>query len=106
MRPPGDPFHERLVAAYLADPAVPARVDRGAGVAGHRLGRAGAATASLPPGLTAANQARILASLARCRITIDRNRHHERKPGSRSRSPRSQPARTGTARPRCAITLK
>ena len=51
MRPPGDPFHERLVASYPADPPVPAQTDRGAGAGGHRLGRRGAGCLPGPRGL-------------------------------------------------------
>ena len=42
MRPPGDPFHERLVASYPQIRPVPAQADRGARAASHRLGPAGA----------------------------------------------------------------
>jgi hypothetical protein len=51
----------------------------------------GAATASLPPGLMAANRARILDALARCRITVDRNRHRDRKTKSRPGFPHGGP---------------
>ncbi len=45
--------------------------------------QAGAATASLPASLTTANRDRRLASLARRRITVDRNRHRDRKTKAR-----------------------
>ena len=51
----------------------------------------GAATASLPPGLTAANRTRILDVLARCRITVDRHRHRDRKTKARLGFPHGGP---------------
>ena len=51
----------------------------------------GAATASLPPALTSANRARILDALARCRITIDRHRHRDRKTKARLAFPHGGP---------------
>ena len=95
----------RAVARDAAAAAVPARKGRRAGLPVHpreisfaatrraiiATTRSGAATASLPPGLTAANRARILDRLARCRITIDRNRHRDRKTKARPGFPHGGP---------------
>jgi hypothetical protein len=51
----------------------------------------GAATASLPPALITANRNRVLDALARCRITIDRNRHRDRKTKARLAFPHGGP---------------
>jgi hypothetical protein len=51
----------------------------------------GAATASLPPGLITANRARVLDRLGRCRITVDRNRHRDRKTKARLGFPHGGP---------------
>jgi hypothetical protein len=53
--------------------------------------QAGAATAGLPASLTTANRDRILAGLARCRITVDRNRHRDRKTKARPGFPAGGP---------------
>jgi hypothetical protein len=45
--------------------------------------RSGAATASLPAALTAANRDTILAGLARRRVQVDRHRHRDRKTKAR-----------------------
>ena len=95
----------RATARDAAAIAAPARKGRRAGLPVHpreisfaaarraviATTRSGAATASLPPGLTAANRARILASLARGRITIDRNRHRDRKTKARPGFPHGGP---------------
>ena len=87
----------RAMARDAAAVAAPARKGRRAGLPVHpreisfaaarraiiATTRSGAATASLPPALISANRARILASLARCRITVDRNRHRDRKTKAR-----------------------
>ena len=49
--------------------------------------RSGAATASLPAALTAANRDAILAGLARRRVQVDRHRHRDRKTKARPRLP-------------------
>ena len=95
----------RAVARDAAAVAVPARKGRRAGLPVHpreisfaAARRAiiastwsGAATASLPPGLITANRARILDRLARCRITIDRHRHRDRKTKARPGFPHGGP---------------
>jgi hypothetical protein len=95
----------RAVARDAAAVAAPARKGRRAGLPVHpreisfaAARRAiiastwsGAATASLPPGLITANRARVLDRLARCRITIDRNRHRDRKTKARAGFPHGGP---------------
>jgi hypothetical protein len=96
----------RAMARDAAAVAAPARKGRRAGLPVHpreisfaaarraiiATTRSGAATASLPAGLISANRARILASLARCRITVDRNRHRDRKTKARPGFPHGGPA--------------
>ena len=96
----------RAIARDAAAIAAPARKGRRAGLPVHpreisfaaarraiiATTRSGAATASLPPGLTAANRARILDALARCRITVDRHRHRDRKTKARPGFPHGGPA--------------
>jgi hypothetical protein len=53
--------------------------------------RAGAATASLPAALTAANRDAILAGLARRRVQVDRHRHRDRKTKARLGFPSGGP---------------
>jgi hypothetical protein len=53
--------------------------------------RSGAATATLPASLITANRDRILAGLARCRVTVDRNRHRDRKTKARPGFPAGGP---------------
>jgi hypothetical protein len=53
--------------------------------------RAGAATASLPAALTAANRDAILAGLARRRVQVDRHRHRDRKTKARPGFPAGGP---------------
>jgi hypothetical protein len=95
----------RATARAAAAVAVPARRGRHAGqpvhprqisfTAARRViiasARSGAATASLPASLITANRDRILASLARCRITVDRNRHRDRKTKARPGFPAGGP---------------
>jgi hypothetical protein len=95
----------RAVARDAAAVAVPARKGRRAGLPVHPreisfaaarravidTTRSGAATTSLPPALTTANRARVLDALARCRITIDRNRHRDRKTKARLAFPHGGP---------------
>ena len=95
----------RAAARDAAAVAAPARKGRRAGLPVHPreisftaarravidTTRSGAATASLPPGLTTANRTRILDTLARCRITIDRNRHRDRKTKARLAFPHGGP---------------
>jgi hypothetical protein len=95
----------RATARDAAAVAAPARKGRRAGLPVHpreisfaAARRAiiastwsGAATASLPPGLITANRARILDALARSRITIDRNRHRDRKTKARLAFPHGGP---------------
>jgi hypothetical protein len=95
----------RALARDAAAIAAPARKGRRAGLPVHPreisftaarraiIGttRSGAATASLPPALIAANRARILDVLARCRITIDRHRHRDRKTKARLAFPHGGP---------------
>jgi hypothetical protein len=75
----GQPVHPRQISFTAARRAIIASV------------RAGAATASLPASLTTANRDRILAGLARCRITVDRNRHRDRKTKARPGFPAGGP---------------
>jgi hypothetical protein len=63
----GQPVHPREISFTAARRAVIASV------------RSGAATASLPAALTAANRDAILAGLARRRVQVDRHRHRDRK---------------------------
>jgi hypothetical protein len=95
----------RAMARDAAAVAAPARKGRRAGLPVHpretsfaaarraviATTRSGAATASLPPGLIAANRARVLDALARCRITVDRNRHRDRKTKARPGFPHGGP---------------
>ena len=95
----------RAAARAVAEVAVPARRGRRAGqpvharqisfTAGRRAVIAsvqtGAATASLPAPLITANRGRILAGLARRRITVDRNRHRDRKTKARQGFPAGGP---------------
>ena len=53
--------------------------------------RSGAATASLPAALTAANRDAILAGLARRRVQVDRHRHRDRKTKARPGFPAGGP---------------
>jgi hypothetical protein len=53
--------------------------------------RSGAATASLPAALTAANRDAILAGLARRRVQVDRHRHRDRKTKARPGFPSGGP---------------
>ena len=53
--------------------------------------RSGAATASLPAALTAANRGAILAGLARRRVQVDRHRHRDRKTKARLGFPSGGP---------------
>jgi hypothetical protein len=95
----------RALARDAAAIAVPARKGRRAGLPVHpreisfaaarraliTSARSGAATTSLPRALAAANRARILDVLARCKITIDRGRHRDRKTKARLAFPRGGP---------------
>ncbi|HXZ71388.1 MAG TPA: hypothetical protein VEH31_11055 [Streptosporangiaceae bacterium] len=95
----------RAIARAAAAIAIPARRGRRAGQPVHpreisftaarraviTSARSGAATASLPPGLIAANRTRILDALARCRITVDRHRHRDRKTKARLGFPHGGP---------------
>jgi hypothetical protein len=95
----------RAVARDAAAVAAPARKGRRAGLPVHPreisfaaarraitdTTRSGAATASLPPALITVNRARILDRLARCRITVDRNRHRDRKTKARLAFPHGGP---------------
>jgi hypothetical protein len=95
----------RAIARDAAAVAAPARKGRRAGLHVHpreisftaarraiiASTRSGAATASLPPGLVAANRTRILDALARCRITVDRHRHRDRKTKARLAFPHGGP---------------
>jgi hypothetical protein len=74
----------RATARAAAAAAVPARK-------GKRAGRAGAATASLPAGMITSSRERILASLARRRVDVDRNRHRDRKTKARPGFPPGGP---------------
>jgi hypothetical protein len=84
----GQPVHPRQVSFTAARRAVIASV------------RSGAAAASLPASLITANRCRILAGLARRRVTVDRNRHRDRttkaRPGFPAGGPRL-PTRTAPA---------
>ena len=73
------PVHPREISFTAARRAVIASV------------RSGAATASLPAALTAANQDAILASLARRRVQVDRHRHRDRKTKARPGFPAGGP---------------
>lgn len=95
----------RAIARDAAAIAAPARKGRRAGLPVHprqisftaarraiiSSASSGAATASLPPGLIAANRTRILDALARCRITVDRHRHRDRKTKARPGFPHAGP---------------
>ncbi len=95
----------RAGAREAAAVATPARKGRRAGLPVHPreisfaaarraiidTTRSGAATASLPPALITANRACILDRLARCRITVDRNRHRDRKTKARLAFPHGGP---------------
>jgi hypothetical protein len=75
----GQPVHPRQISFTASRRAVTASV------------RAGAATASLPAALTAANQDAILAALARRRVQVDRHRHRDRKTKARAGFPPGGP---------------
>jgi hypothetical protein len=95
----------RAAARAAAAVAVPARRGRRAGKPVHprqisftaarraiiASARSGAATASLPAPLITANRDQILAGLARCRVTVDRNRHRDRKTKARPGFPAGGP---------------
>ena len=95
----------RALARDAAAVAAPARKGRRAGLPVHpreisftaarraiiATTRSGAATASLPAGLISANRVRILEALARCRITVDRHRHRDRKTKARLGFPHGGP---------------
>jgi hypothetical protein len=84
----GQPVHPRQISFIAARRAVIASV------------RSGAATASLPAALTAANGHAILAGLARRRVQVDRHRHRDRKTKARPGFPPGGPhlvTRTGPA---------
>ena len=91
----GQPVHPRQISFTAARRAVIASV------------RAGAATASLPAALTAANRDVILAGLARRRVQVDRHRHRDRKtkarpgfpPGGPRLATRTAPAEISICRP-------
>jgi len=111
----------RAVARAAAAAAIPARRGRRAGQLVHPRQisftaarraviasvRAGAATASLPAALTAANQDAILAGLARRRVQVDRHRHRDRKtkarpgfpPGGPRLATRTAPAQISVCQP-------
>jgi hypothetical protein len=75
----GQPVHPRQISFTAARRAIIASV------------RSGAATASLPAALTAAARDRALAALARRRVTIDRDRHRDRKTKARPGFPAGGP---------------
>jgi hypothetical protein len=75
----GQPVHPRQISFTAARRAVIASA------------RAGAATASLPAALTAANRDAILAGLARRRVQVDRCRHRDRKTKARPGFPPGGP---------------
>jgi hypothetical protein len=75
----GQPVHPRQISFTAARRAVIASV------------RSGAATASLPAALTAANRDAILAGLARRRVQVDRSRHRDRKTKARPGFPHGGP---------------
>ena len=75
----GQPVHPREISFTAARRAVIASV------------RSGAATASLPAALTAANRDAILAGLARRRVQVDRHRHRDRKTKARPGFPPGGP---------------
>ena len=75
----GQPVHPREISFTAARRAVIASV------------RSGAATASLPAALTAANRDAILARLARRRVQVDRHRHRDRKTKARPGFPAGGP---------------
>ena len=75
----GQPVHPRQISFTAARRAVIASI------------RSGAATASLPATLTAANRDAILAGLARRRVQVDRHRHRDRKTKARPGFPAGGP---------------
>jgi hypothetical protein len=75
----GQPVHPREISFTAARRAVIASV------------RSGAATASLPAALTAANRDASLASLARRRVQVDRHRHRDRTTKARPGFPAGGP---------------
>jgi hypothetical protein len=91
----GQPVHPREISFTAARRAVIASV------------RSGAATASLPAALTAANRDAILAGLARRRVQVDRHRHRDRKtkarlgfpPGGPRLATRTAPAEISICQP-------
>ena len=94
----GQPVHPREISFTAARRAVIASV------------RAGAATASLPAALAAANRDAILAGLARRRVQVDRHRHRDRKtkarlgfpPGGPRLATRTAPAEISICQPQAA----
>lgn len=111
----------RATARAAAAVAVPARRGRRAGQPVHprqisftaarraiiASARSGAATASLPAALTAANRDAIVAGLARRRVQVDRCRHRDRKtkarpgfpPGGPRLATRTAPAQISVCQP-------
>jgi hypothetical protein len=91
----GQPVHPRQISFTAARRAVIASV------------RSGAATASLPAQMTTARRERILASLARRRVQVDRCRHRDRKtkarpgfpPGGPRLATRTAPAQISVCQP-------
>jgi hypothetical protein len=75
----GQPVHPREISFTAARRAIIAST------------RTGAATASLPAPLITANRGRALATLARRRVTIDRDRHRDRKTKARPGFPPGGP---------------
>jgi hypothetical protein len=75
----GQPVHPRQISFTAARRAIIASV------------RSGAATASLPAALTTAARDRALAALARRRVTINRDRHRDRKTKARPGFPAGGP---------------
>ena len=109
----------RALARAAAAIAVPARRGRRAGQPVHpreisftaarraiiASARSGAATASLPAALTAANRDAILAGLARRRVQVDRHRHRDRKTKARLGFPPGGP-RLPTRAARAEISVR
>jgi hypothetical protein len=83
----GQPVHPREISFTAARRAIIASAQRGA------------ATASLPAQLVTAGQQRILASLARRRVQIDRCRHRDRKTKARPSFPPGGPRLTTCTAP-------
>jgi hypothetical protein len=110
----------RAVARAAAAAAVPARKGRRAGEQVHpreisftaarraviTSTRSGAATASLPAALTRASRDALLASLARRRVVVDRDRHRDRKTKARLGFPAGGPhLATTTAAARISVCV-